>query len=126
MTTNNSKAIYPKPNLKRENKNDIFDIGWNEGVLSDGRPYRMEYWEQNEISHLTFIFSTLGLRHISEDFFVDFLKQEELVHFVPGMYTVTPSRIIDAAGNEMWSVKIVIGDEDETFVNDNITIQPYH
>lgn len=50
MTMNNSKVIYPKPNrsdfkpnLKRTHKNDVLDIGWNEGVLSDGRPYRREY-----------------------------------------------------------------------------------
>jgi hypothetical protein len=58
-------------------------IGWN-----------MEYWEQNEIFHLTFIFPTLGLEHSTGNFFKEFLKREGLVHFVPGMFKVIHQELL--------------------------------
>ncbi|HEY0302889.1 MAG TPA: hypothetical protein VGC36_16195 [Rhizomicrobium sp.] len=42
------------------------DLGWCEGVLFDGRPFRAEMWAQDGISLLTFFFSTLGLEDLSE------------------------------------------------------------
>lgn len=34
------------PNFRPTDENDVVDVGWCNGVLSDGRPYRAEYWEQ--------------------------------------------------------------------------------
>jgi hypothetical protein len=32
------------PNIEKNPENDVLDIGWAEGNLSDGWPYRMECW----------------------------------------------------------------------------------
>jgi hypothetical protein len=45
-----------KPNFSKTPENDVLDLGWHEGVLKDGRPYRSEYWCQDQISMLTYYF----------------------------------------------------------------------
>ncbi len=47
----------------------VLDLGWCEGVLSDGRPrLRAELaWAQDQISMLTFFFSVLGLEGLDAD-----------------------------------------------------------
>ena len=54
--------MYPKPNRSDQKQNfvktaddEALDIGWNEGFLSDGRPYRVECWAENHITMLTFL-----------------------------------------------------------------------
>ena len=37
----------------------VMDIGWCEGLLSDGRPFRVEMWAQDQVSCLTIFFSAL-------------------------------------------------------------------
>lgn len=37
------------------------DLGWNEGLMSDGRPFRMEMWATDGISMLTVFFSSSGI-----------------------------------------------------------------
>lgn len=58
---------FPAPDRARQpvrsTKDDdgIIDIGWCDGVLSDGRAFRAEMWAQNQVSMLTIFFSTVGI-----------------------------------------------------------------
>ena len=53
--------MYPKSNRSNQTQNyvkseenTVLDIGWNEGILSDGRPYRAECWAEDQVTMLTF------------------------------------------------------------------------
>jgi len=67
-----SNAVYPKPDRSdyrptrtRSAEEPSIDIGWGEGFLRDGRPYRVECWAEEGVTMLTYFFSTRGSRPTS-------------------------------------------------------------
>jgi len=124
---------HPKPDRSKfipkrikTAENPAIDIGWNEGFLSDGRPYRVEMWAEDGISSLTFFIPAGGIEQLSNAQFVDLLEREKLLHYRPGAFrSAYGMPFEDASGNPVWSVNVVIGDETGTFVDDTVDILPY-
>ena len=124
--------MYPKPdrsdhirNFVKSEENEAIDVGWNEGSLSDDRQYHVECWVEDQITMLTFFFSTVGIEKYSEKRLKDLLVEEKLVQFIKNDAPLSTMRITDAGGNELWSVNVVIGTEDELFANDLISLRAY-
>ena len=106
-----------KPNVKKTPENDALDIGWAEGVLSDGRPFRMEYWCQDQNSIVTFFFSTIDLEFTDQANVRDFLGREGLARFRTSVGEPTGGRWIDSGGNEMWSWTVLFATDDDTYAD---------
>ena len=59
MTVQMESAKYPpidRSDYRVDRTKDdfgILDIGWAEGLLAGGRPYRMELWAQDQVTVLT-------------------------------------------------------------------------
>ena len=104
---------------------DDLDIGWNDGVLSDGRPYRAESWAADQISLLTFFFSTSQIETYTDAQFIKLLEDEGLIEFSSDKRYVAGEIVEDASGNQMWSVNVVIADENNEFTKDSISLKPY-
>ena len=124
--------MYPKPdrsdqirNFVKSEENEAIDVGWNEGSLSDDRQYHVECWVEDQITMLTFFFSTVGIEKYSEKRLKDLLVEEKLVQFIKNDAPLSTMRITDAGGNELWSVNVVIGTEDQLFANDLISLRAY-
>jgi hypothetical protein len=103
-----------QPNPRESDQNPELDIGWGEGGLSDGRPYRLELWAKDQESFLTFFFSIIGLEEMSEDDFPDFLVKEGLIKLI-GQKSAGAVRIIDSSQKEMWSVTVRLKDKNGTY-----------
>lgn len=128
-------AIQPKfpipdrssqPIRLAKDEDGVVDIARCHGVSSDGRAFRAEMWAQDQISMLTIFFSTAGLEDLDPEAMKRFVEQEGLVSF----RTTAPSRctavsVTDDAGNPVWSVNVMVGDEDETYLDGSIPIFPY-
>jgi hypothetical protein len=106
-----------KPNSYKTPENDSLDIGWAEGVLSDNRPFRMEYWCQDQCSIVTFFFSTVELDFPTPANVRDFLEREGLVRFRESEGEATGGRWTDSAGNEMWSWTVLFASDDHTYAD---------
>jgi hypothetical protein len=114
---------HPKPdrsayvvNRVKTAENDQIDIGWNEGVLSDGRPYRIELWAQDQLTNVTVFLSTEGIETYSNEQFMKLLDRENIVSWYPAAWkSAYALPLQDASGNPMWSINFVIGAEAETF-----------
>ncbi len=124
--------MYPKPdrsnqtqNFVKSEENPAIDLGWNEGLLSDGRPYRVECWAEYQITMLTFFFSTTGMENYSDLMFKELLGKEKLVQYAAANPHVSAMLFTDPSGNEMWSVNVVIGIEDELHAIDSTNLQAY-
>jgi hypothetical protein len=113
------------PTRAKTAEDPSLDIGWDEGFLTDGRPYRVECWAEEGVTMLTYFFSTRGLETYSSEQFASFLEAESLVQFLDGRRYVSAMPITDAAGNRMWSVNVVVGDEDDTYINDKTNLRSY-
>jgi hypothetical protein len=103
----------------------VIDIGWDEGILSDGRRYRVECWAQDQVTSLTYFFSTRGLENMTNAQFAELLVREGLVQFMSSERYVAALPLKDARGSDMWSVNVVVGDDEKTFVRAQRPLRPY-
>jgi len=99
-----------------------------EGTLSDGRPFRMECWAAYQVTYLTYFMSTLGIENLTNEELRELLVQEQLTTFYDDKFrfggyggcNVDGNKEMDASGNEMWSITVIVGDEDGTYAG-NLT-----
>ena len=68
-------------NTSRTEDSEDIDIGWADGTLSDGRPYRAECWATDQITVLTFFFSTAQIEAYTDAQFIQLLEDEGLIEF---------------------------------------------
>ncbi len=114
-----------KPNLDATPDKDYVDIGWTDGILSDGRPFRVEYWCWDEVSILTYFMSTRGIEHVTDNYFRELLVDEGLLSFSSDKPTLKSKKIKDASGNEMWSINVAVGNQEELFIRETLFIKRY-
>ena len=112
-------------NTSKTEDNDDIDIGWADGVLSDGRPYRAESWATDQITLLTFFFSSAQIEGYTNAQFIQLLVDESLIEFFGDRKYVTSKTFEDPSGNEIWSVNIVIADENNEFAKDLIHLKSF-
>lgn len=109
---------------RRPGGDDSVEIGWHRGHFSDGRPYLAECWAMDGVTLLTFFFSRDGLETLDDERAGDLLARESVVEFLASRY-VEARPIEDDAGEEMWSVTVVIGDDEDLFAESSLELQPY-
>ena len=126
------QSVYPRPdrsgfrpNLRKTAANEVLDVGWAEGHLSDGRPFRVECWALNQTTNLTIFWSTSGIDHLNSDDLKDLLVREGLLTFKGQRRIGTGKKWIDPSGNEMYSFNVVVGDDEETFVEIQLSLNTY-
>ena len=124
--------MYPAPDRsnyvpRRQSTTDdgSVDIGWDTGVLSDGRPWRAEAWAESGMTIVTFFFSSLGFEQATDADLAAMITREGLVRFRSEPGSAKGVVIDDAAGNPMWSVSVVIGTEDEVLAEDSTRLRSY-
>ena len=114
------------PNLEKADMDDVLDLGWGEGKLRDGRLFRIECWAQHGATLLTWFFSVLGLEACSDTDLLNLLVAEGLLEAAEGREPgIRAERITDTAGNNLWSVNVVIGDDDGIRMRDRHPLQRY-
>ncbi len=114
------------PNLSKTAENPVLDLGWNEGFLSDSRPYRIEAWAEDQVCCVTVFMPTAGMETCSNAFFADLLEREQLIAYRPDKRrSAAAMRCTAASGNSVWSVNVVTGDDEETFVDVLTELRPY-
>jgi hypothetical protein len=125
-------VAYPRPdrsgyrlNLVQESESEWLDLGWNEGVFGDGRPFRMEVWKQSGMTGAHFFFSTRDLDDLTSDSCCDLLERESLVQFSPTSRRVKVIRGFDTIGQSVWAVMVLFGDANGRYANPRIGMVPY-
>ena len=123
---------YPKPDrshytprFHKTTDNPHLDIGWAEGQLTDGRPYRMEAWCEEGITAVTFFFAVAGLEQLTSADFPDLLEREELLRYATARRSAYAVQVTDPSGNRIWSVNVVIGVEDAIYAGGGPTLKAY-
>lgn len=130
FTVERNIMVYPVPNRskyrpRKENEDGFLDIGWQLGRLSDRRVYRAEFWCEDGVSVLTFFMSTIGIENKSDEFFENYLSKENLVEFYSEKKFIGLAKMIDDLGREMWSINVIVGDDEELFASSELALNPY-
>ncbi|HRI43150.1 MAG TPA: HD domain-containing protein [Fimbriimonadaceae bacterium] len=113
------------PNRVKTPENDSIDFGWDEGILSDGRPWRAEAWAKDQLTCITFFFPLRGLETLDRDDFIQLLERENLLTYADERRFVTPMPAVDVSGHPLWGVHVVVADESDTYVEDHLSLKPY-
>ena len=119
-----NRAGYTPAGTKGED--GVIDIGWNEGVTSDGRPYRAEMWAVDQVSTLTIFISNLDIEEATEEELIAYLEREGLISYLGSRKSLYPVLIHDNDNNPVWSINITIGDDEESFADSGFAIKPYN
>jgi hypothetical protein len=81
------------------------------------------------ISHqVTFFFSTAGLEKYTREDFIRMVQEENLQTFrsvSDDQRFLHAQKIVDYSGNEMWSINVIVGDEDEQYTDGGQVFNPY-
>ncbi len=117
-----------KPNHVKSDENPEIDIGWDEGIFDDGRPYRAEAWALDGVTMLTVFFSSVGLEGASQAELVQYLEREDFLRLLSdkarAYIGVRP--LEDSSGQPLWSVNIVIADdEQQQYASDGTSLKPH-
>lgn len=128
------KKQYPKvdrsglkPNFAKKDEDDSIDIGFTEGRFNDGRPFRSEFWAASQTSCLTYYFSSIDMEDMSPSDLKEYLKSEHSLEFLDETFhscgykgdNIEAKKSIDASGNKIWEVTIIVGDDDGTYIREN-------
>ena len=105
---------YPRivrDNIDFNSSSDVCNIGYYEGELKDGRPYRLEMWSSNGIDSVTIFISNIGLEDKSEVDLVKYISGEDIVDITDDRATV--NLVTDIEGNDFYGINLLINNRDE-------------
>ena len=103
----------------------ITNVGWDAGLAGGNRPYFLMCWAMCGVTTLTYFVSTEGIAEYGKEELLAMLQEAKLFRILDpenprtGVITFT-----DGNGNEFFSVNIVSGDEENTYVRGG-TIFPF-
>lgn len=103
----------------------VVNIGYAEGLLSDTRPFRMECWAEDQITNLTIFISKLGLEDYTPQKVIDYLEVERIIRRLKDDLYGSVLSFKDPDGNEFWSANLVVGDEDDTYL-DSVPLKKWY
>jgi len=111
---------YPVPDRSNFTPNEFLeddslpegDINATSGTLPDGRPYVLEGWFTEGMTLVTYFFSVRDLEEASPDQLLALLLPELEAAAVPEEFRRLDEdvrKILDASGNEIYSLTFVVG-----------------
>src|SRR5215471_61940 len=113
------------PNFVKTAENDCLDIGWGQGILSDGRPFRIECWCQDQTTYVQAFFSSTGLEDLDRNELQRYLEREGLVRFVSAERYASGRLMSDDGGHSIWEINVVVADEVERYAEIDVPLQAY-
>lgn len=116
-----ANRIFPKRN---EEYGD-WNIGWSCGLLDARRPYFMECWAVDGITLLTIFISTRDFENIPPEDLDALLEERKIYHKLPNSRKPQVKSFTDDSGNSFYSVNVVVGDEESTYVDDSAGIYSF-
>lgn len=119
----NPKSYLPlssqagKTFLPRDPEHGDVNIGWNCGLIEPNRPYFSECWAAEGITMMTFKFSSEGLDGWTGEQIEELCEKNNLYHKYPDAPGNAIVPYIAENGDPFLSVNVVVGIEDETYVD---------
>ena len=101
------------------------DLGWAEGVLSDGRPYYLERWQVEGSQLATVYFSSRDLDETPADRLCRLLVDAEIIALKQETLTIEAGIVEDSLGQQLVSVNVLLSDPLEQYAQVVIPTNEY-
>ncbi len=96
------------------------NVGWNVGIVEGNRPFFCECWAEG-ITVLTYFISTKGIEEYSVEKIEKMLADAEIIWYVgERKYPTSVKKFTDHDGNEFFSINIIVGDDDGTYIEGGV------
>lgn len=102
---------------------EVCNIGYNEGELSDSRPYRVEVWSSNGITSATIFISNIGLESVSEKGLKKMLIDDKIIDLIQDKICIT--EVEDTEENTFYSINVPLEGTYETINKLLVKIKDY-
>lgn len=103
----------------------VRDIGYAVGVLSDGRPYRVECWCMEDLVMATIMFSRKGLETWDRANMILLSEFESLVKFVEKTPRLQAAKTTDDADNEVWAINVMLRKDNHIYAELCMDLKAY-
>lgn len=113
--------VFPR----RDPKFEEYNVGWNSGLVGSNRPYFAECWRTDGITILTVFISRIGIEDRSIGEIDAMLEEAQLYHILPGARRPAVVIFSDDSGNEFYSLNVIVGDENCTYIDHSLAILPF-
>ena len=114
------------PSPYEPDEDGVMDVGYKNGVMSDGRPFRLECWRMEEMLMLTVLFSSQGLSAYSRADMPLLLEGEEILRFVgTGKPKLQAAQTTDDVGQNMWALNLMLANNKGTYAELLVQLHSY-
>jgi hypothetical protein len=114
---NHAWKVFPERDDGTEWYDDPeYNLGWDVGLLPGNRPYFLECWATCGITMLTYFVSVVGIEDAKDADLIQMLEDEGLFQILDPSDPRTEVQKYDVDGNKFFSINVVVGDEDNTYV----------
>ena len=103
---------------------EVCNIGYHEGKLSDGRPYRVEEWSAFEVETATIFISTQDIENKDVKYLKKLIQDNKIIDIFDDRIDVT--RTVDYEDNEFYSINIPLIDHDEEINTLLVNLKDYY
>jgi len=93
------------------------NIGYGEGILSDGSPFKYEFWAVDGISNVTFYISGDDIELLPNEEIIKMFVDDGWLEYYGVRQSAGIGEFVDSRGNHVLSVNVVIGDESDLYAN---------
>lgn len=102
---------------------EVCNIGYQEGILSDSRPYRLEVWSSYNITNATVFISIQDLEDKSEEEIKSYLVKNKIIEIIEDDIYIT--EVEDSEDNSFLSINIPIEDNGKVINKFLVTIKEF-
>lgn len=104
---------------------EVVDIGWTEGVLDDGRPFRLEFWCAGDAYNVTVFTPRTNGEELDDADSRALLEDCGLLDFLADPARIAARPFFDARLNEIWSINVVVHADDTELVRILVPLRKY-
>ncbi len=101
-----------------------YNVGWNAGEYEKGRPFFAECWAEDGVTMLTIFVSAQGMEETTAEQLDEHFRRIGFYKAVSEDRGMECLRFKDDAGNEFFSLNLLVGAEDDVFM-EGAPILPY-
>lgn len=102
---------------------EVCNIGFNEDVLKDGRPYRIEVWSSYGVENATIFMSILGFEDKTEEDIKKYIVDNSLIEIIEDDIYIT--EVEDINDNSFLSINIPLKEVEKVINKCNVSLKEF-
>lgn len=113
------------PSPYEPDEDGVLDVGYYIGSLSDGRAYRLECWQMDDMVMVTIMFSNFGLTAYNKQDMFYLLELENILAFTTEQKKMQCNQTFDDVDNKVWALNIMLKNRKAEYARLQLNLKRY-